>query len=409
MRRLTLLNIVFSVIVLVFLTQCDSKKEKGNSEVRLKIKNATGQPIYFQRIGVENLIPLDTQQVNKEGEVYFTTNIDDFEFFFVSLTPGQKIILLLEKGEKAIVYTDISGFSNSYEVLGSPGSRLLMNIVQHKQKTLRIIDSLGTIWSKAKESDSAVSVKARLDSCSYAAIAAHKEYIKTFIENNSHSPASIIAAYQYLLPEQPVLTIEEDTRYFKIIAETLAEAYPKNQHVIDFKVRTTDFIKSRVEARKAEETLNTGKKAPPIIHYSTKAKRIGLEEYLGKYVLIYFWDARSQRCWDINQELKKLYKAYNYHGFDIYGVYTGENKELLFQAIEADDIPWNNVFGTTETMKKYNVPPNSPRLIMLDKEGVIIKKDITVDALKNMLKWTLKPGIPPINTDNDSISGNDDK
>jgi peroxiredoxin len=407
MRKLTLLNIILlSVVAMLFLAQCDSEKEKGNSEVRLKIKNATGQPVYFQRIGVESLIPLDTQKINNDGEVFFTANIDDFEFFFVSLNPEQKIILLLEEGEEAAVYTDISGFSKSYEVSGSPGSKMLMALERHKQKTLRIIDSLGTIWSMKKDSSHAASIKSVLDSVSDTAIAAHKRYIKTFIENNSHSPASIIAAYQYLLPGQPVLTIEEDTRYFKIIADTLSEAFPKNQHVIDFRVRTNDFIKTRAEARKAEESLNPGKKAPSIILYNTEAKRIGIEEFSGKYLLIYFWDARSQRCWDINMELKKLYTTYHYRGFDIYGVYTGENKELLFQAIEADDIPWINVFGTTETMKKYNVPPNTPRLVLLDKEGVILHKDISVDALKNRLKWTLMPDIPPVTIDHTNVDSN---
>lgn len=382
-------NSLFLLLVLLTgLLGCSQGTKNGNTQIRLKVKNASDELIYLQKIMIDDLVFVDSMRLDENGEANFAFDVKDFDFFYLSNEKNEKIMLLLEKGEKAIVFTDAKKFNLQYTIEDSKGSESIRILEHRKLAAITKLDSLGKMWIKQRYTDDNINTKQIFDSIGENTVNDHKQFLKDFISNNHKSPASIIAAYQYLRKGMEMLSIEDDTEYFKMISESLEEKYPENEHVRDFAYYYNEFINKKDYAVKAEQNLEKGNFPPQLILYNTSGNRIDLASFKGKYTLLYFWDARHQACYDLNKELLELYAKYRWRKFDIYGVYVGEEKQLMQNTINLDKISWTNVFSNTMVEKEYNIT-TVPRMFLLDKDGRIRNKDISLDELKGVLPYIL--------------------
>ena len=88
-----------------------------------------------------------------------------------------------------------------------------------------------------------------------------------------------------------------------------------------------------------------------------------------------------------------MYQKFRNKGFEIYGVSLDRDKQSWVNAINLDKIDWVHVsdllYWQTPVAKLYDVEV-IPFNYLLDKEGKIIKKDVSVEELESFLVTNIK-------------------
>jgi thiol-disulfide isomerase/thioredoxin len=113
----------------------------------------------------------------------------------------------------------------------------------------------------------------------------------------------------------------------------------------------------------------------------------------GKVVLIDGWATSCPPCMTKMPELRELYRRYQAEGFEIIGINFDQALENARQAIAEHELKWPQVYvpsddRTRELWYKASSLANLPRLILLDREGVV-RADIQPDELGGELKKLL--------------------
>ncbi|MBI9041498.1 TlpA disulfide reductase family protein [Lutibacter sp.] len=139
------------------------------------------------------------------------------------------------------------------------------------------------------------------------------------------------------------------------------------------------------------KTLKIGSYFPKI-----KLKNKGLKEveFITKknsspnYTLIDFWFSYCGPCIAQFPKLKKLHAEYNSNQLKIISISTDKTKNIdnWYKVMEKHTIPWLNLLDENG-VKTTGLGVNSfPTNYLLNKEGIILKKNISLVELEELLK-----------------------
>ena len=142
--------------------------------------------------------------------------------------------------------------------------------------------------------------------------------------------------------------------------------------------------------------LNVGNKAPEISAKTPDEAVLKLSSLKGKVVLIDFWASWCGPCRRENPNVVAVYNAYNNknfkcgEGFEIFSVSLDNNKAAWKKAIEKDQLTWSSHvcdykgwYGEAATVYELEAIPMN---FLIDKDGVIIAKNLRGAALENKIK-----------------------
>jgi peroxiredoxin len=163
------------------------------------------------------------------------------------------------------------------------------------------------------------------------------------------------------------------------IINSLSPEVAKTPVIIDLKLRVE--ILKRVDI---------GQKAPDFTQNDPAGKPIALSSLTGKNILLIdFWAAWCGPCRAENPNVVKVYNEFKDKGFDILGVSLDRTAAEWTKAIAEDKLSWTQVsdvqYWNNTVAKLYGV--NSiPASFLLDKNGVIIAKNLRGEELHNKVK-----------------------
>ncbi|MCU4177135.1 redoxin domain-containing protein [Carboxylicivirga sp. N1Y90] len=142
---------------------------------------------------------------------------------------------------------------------------------------------------------------------------------------------------------------------------------------------------------KAVEAVKEGAVAPDFTLLTADSTKVTLSSFRGKYVLVDFWASWCGPCRQENPNVVKAYNAYNAKGFEVLSVSVDQDKVAWQKAVKEDGLVWTNVISdeATNVPAKYAIQ-SIPTTFLLDKEGVIIAKNLRGDALEKKLAELLK-------------------
>lgn len=201
-----------------------------------------------------------------------------------------------------------------------------------------------------------------------------KEEYKKFARANPSSPISLIALERY------------------------GREYIKNPREIKtiFDAFSADIKNSsagKAFAKRLEIALKTDVGLPAIafVMNTPDGNPVSLSSFRGKYVLIDVWASFCGPCRAKHPGLIKLWNEYEHKGFDILGVSYDKSKDSWLKAIEKDKLPWIQV-SDLQGSKSAIVHMYESHLsnLLIDPEGNIMAKNLTVDDLGAKLEELLK-------------------
>jgi peroxiredoxin len=121
---------------------------------------------------------------------------------------------------------------------------------------------------------------------------------------------------------------------------------------------------------------------------NVKGVKVKLSDFKGKYIFVDFWASWCSPCRYQNPKLKRLYEQYKASNFEILGVSIDSEEDQWIKAVEKDKLTWINVLSeggrTSEVSQLYGIN-GLPDNLLINPDGVIIKRNIKADALEELL------------------------
>ena len=334
------------IFVIAFSSYSFAQKK---TTIKGKILNQSGSMVHMANIITE--AEAGTATIEANGTFELETTIEETDFFRLSVSEEEYVILILHPGEKVELNWDVTKMLEP-KIEGSPDSKLVY----------KTFDELGQFDKKLEE------LTAQIEKEKAA-------YIKTLVTENSKSLATLFFIDN--------LDLEQDVETYKKVSADLNSVYPDHSLVQDLNGKVN-----------GASLLAIGSPAPEIDLPNPDGKNIKLSSLKGSYVLIDFWAAWCRPCRVESPNMVRMYNKFHDKGFEIYSVSLDQTKEDWVAAIEKDGLgAWPHVsdlqYWQSIAAREYGVD-GIPFTVLLDKEGNIIAKGLRGDALESKLDEIFK-------------------
>ncbi|HVU99275.1 MAG TPA: TlpA disulfide reductase family protein [Puia sp.] len=157
---------------------------------------------------------------------------------------------------------------------------------------------------------------------------------------------------------------------------------------LDPRVRTSYLGQLVNEVLRGAKLTAIGNAAPAFTQNDVDGKAVALSSFRGKYVLVDFWASWCGPCRQENPNVVKAYRQYHAKGFTIVGVSLDDQKDRWVAAIKKDGLAWTQVSDLkgwdNQVASLYGIK-GIPMNFLLDKNGSIIAKGLTGEALEKKL------------------------
>lgn len=168
----------------------------------------------------------------------------------------------------------------------------------------------------------------------------------------------------------------------------------RNQVINFFENNNPDFepyvsyLKATQEREERLNRLQNGMVAPGFSFPTPDGDNMGPESFRGKYLLIDFWASWCGPCIASIPKLKELYKTYQEKGFEILSVSIDSKEDAWNRAMAEQNMPWGQVLAPDagKSITRDYQFSGIPHLVLLDKEGKIVARNLTMEGLEKQLE-----------------------
>ncbi|NJD23225.1 MAG: AhpC/TSA family protein [Melioribacter sp.] len=186
-----------------------------------------------------------------------------------------------------------------------------------------------------------------------------------------------------------------------LLSYTINDSYGPINKLENIMNNFSDDVKQSLSYKKNSEELASllriqpGKPAPDFTLSDADGKDLSLSSLKGKVVLIDFWASWCIPCVASIPSMKELYNQYKDKGFEILGVSNDSKIDAWKKCIQQNSIPWKNVvdrfpiqYRPAEIATLYSIH-FLPTTLLIDKNGIIIAKNLHEKELENKIKENL--------------------
>ncbi|MFM2207933.1 MAG: hypothetical protein RL213_1908 [Bacteroidota bacterium] len=352
----------FKFSALLLLWSCSGGSHRTISG---KLDFGSDQLIIISKITEAGEVPLDSATADSDGNFEMRNGAAGIDYYLLRTGPNSVIYLVLDGSEDVRITGDARELESTYTVEGSPESELLRKL-RATDRQLR--DSFNRTFAAMRDMD-----PLQRDSAAHELETGYtlsmREYARKTVREHPGALASLSAT--------KFLDQSNDLELMQLLADSLDKRYSGNPYVEDYRRLVTEL-----------RMLPPGSQAPPIELNTPEGKKVTLEDFKGKVLLVDFWASWCGPCRRANPDLKRLYDKHRADAFDVLGVSLDDNPEAWKQAIRQDGLPWTHVSEMkkwdSKCVKDYHIEA-IPFSVLLDGEGRILAKGLDPEQLEPII------------------------
>ena len=170
-------------------------------------------------------------------------------------------------------------------------------------------------------------------------------------------------------------------KLFLNYAEQYQKMYKGQNQILD------NFLDQQIAQLKSSTEI--GDEAPDFSAATPEGGTKSLKSLRGKVLLVDFWASWCGPCRRENPNVVAVYNKYKSKGFDVLGVSLDTDAARWKGAIQDDKLTWHHVSdlgGWRSAPAQLYKVTGIPQTLLLDKNGVIIAKNLRGPALEEKLK-----------------------
>ena len=370
MKKIILLALGF----VMFVGACDSLKKDKNPSFTINatikgVEDSTSIFLYVSRDGEMTI--LDTVEL-KDSKAQFTGKVESPEMMYINIGTTNKAINLFVENTNIQVSVHADSLSNA----AVTGSRTQDDYIAFR-------DAMRPIVQRSNE--------------------LNQRYQIAMTTNDTAAIRQIQIEARTLQPDQELaikmFLMDKGSSFLTpfIIKNYLFDQLDGNQldsmlSKLDTAVYSSPDYKFLAERLPSMKKIAIGQSATDFALNDPSGNPVAISSFKGKYLLIDFWASWCRPCREENPNLVRTYKALNSKGFEIIGVSLDDNRNNWLEAIKNDKLSWAHVSDLQgwecEAGKLYQVNA-IPANVLLNRDGVIIAKNLRGDALRKKLEELL--------------------
>ncbi|NJO87714.1 MAG: AhpC/TSA family protein [Chloroflexia bacterium] len=356
---------VLSVVALVFACNQQDTEDQASFTINGTVAAFDSGYVYLQKVVDGDLKSIDSV-LSTQGKFNFKGAVGFAEMYY--LTFGDKEHVSGIFLDNSII--DVTGHIDSLDNVVIKGSKSHDEYKQY-QDEMKPFDNkekdLYTQYSEARKDGNEDLIK-QLEETWEALDADKNTFIKNYIGTNNKSVVT------------PYILTRSNFFYSSPVAELDSLV-----SLLDSSLNKSVYYAKLKEKVEVLYSVNIGKTAPDFTLNDTTGNPIAMSSLKGKYLLIDFWASWCGPCRRENPNNVALYKDYKDKGFEILGVSFDNKKENWIKGINDDGLTWpqiSDLEGWKCAAGKIYGVSSIPHTVLLDKEGVIIAKDLRGDELR---------------------------
>jgi peroxiredoxin len=196
--------------------------------------------------------------------------------------------------------------------------------------------------------------------------------IKNIVEMYSNAPTVVKVI--------GVLNWKRHYDYMREQYERLAKIYPN----LDYVQNAKKYLLANIAS---SALTDLGKVAPDFTFPDINGKQVSLSSFKGKYVLIDFWASWCGPCRSESPNVQKQYQIYKDKGFEVVSVSIDKKEDDWKKAVAQDSLKGTLLLAkdSKKILLDYTFS-GIPYMVLLDKEGKIIAKNLRGETLVEKLK-----------------------
>lgn len=377
---------VIIALAVLSMVSCNEKK----FHVEGIITNAPDSVLYFENIGINEIVAVDSAKLDAEGKFSFSGKPVGAPEFYRLRISDQIINVSVDSTETITIRAQYPQMASQYEVEGSDNCLKIKELALLQQDLLRRALQL-------TNSDS-LSVQQTNDSLMAMAERYKQDVKMRYIFAAPDKPYAYFALFQTLgnmLLFNPYSN-EDDIKVFGAVATSWDTNYPgsergANLHNIAIEGMNNIRHQKAAEARAAlslDKVQTAG--LIDIKLLDNKGRQRSLTDLKGQVVLLDFHLFANEESPARILLLRELYNKYHGQGLEIYQVSIDPDEHFWKQQTAA--LPWISVREPaglqSQTLTIYNVQ-GIPSFFLIDRSNTIVGRSETISDIDQAIKSLL--------------------
>ena len=364
-------KILLGLALIVGMASCNTSSYKISGTLEDKVSGtAFLKKIEMQGQGLEDV---DSAEV-VEGKFTFEGSVEHPELYLIFFEDEQiPIAFFLENASISI--TGESTKLDDAVVKGSKNSDLFEKFNKEVPYQDKVESMREEFFAAQQNGDQATMESLMADMQSI--VEEQQTYYRNFVKSNDKNA---VGAFLTLNMAQ-ALSFEELDSLVKNLEANLGD----HPYVVQLK----SMMEPMKEQADAEANLAIGQVAPNFTLTDINGEEVSLESLRGKYVLLDFWAGWCQPCRVENPNFVNAYKKFGGENFEIFGVSLDRTDEDWRKAVKEDGLTWTLAHDVDGAIANMYAVQSIPNTLLLDKDGVIIDKQLRGEALIEKLESLL--------------------